>query len=117
MQSQPFWTRKHRRVTSKNQKSADEVCNAVESLALPVSTFHGIGLCKVHPFGDPAFRAVGKGRGFHKFPPYPEFPAVDAEPAVFWRLFFLREALYFALAYRKDAIIVIGHIQIPNPGC
>ena len=103
--------------SKKTKKSADEARNAVETLALPVSTFHGIGFCKVHPFGDPAFRAVGKRRGFHKFPANPEFPAVDAEPAVFGRLLFRRKALYFTLAYRQDAIIVIGHMQIPVPGC
>jgi len=100
----------------KQKKSADEAGDAVEALALPVSAFHGIGLCKVHPFGNPAFRAVGKGGGFHKFPANPEFPAVDAEPAVLSRLLFLRKALYFSLAYRQDAIIVIGQMQIPLSG-
>jgi hypothetical protein len=95
------------------KKSADEAGNAVETLSLPVSAFHGIGFCKVHPFGNPAFRAVGKRRGFHKFSANPEFPAVDAEPAVFGRLLFLRKALNFSLAYRQDAIIVFGHWQIP----
>jgi hypothetical protein len=85
----------------------------VEALTLPVSTFHGLVLGKVHPFGNPAFRAVGKRRGFHKSAADPEFPAVDAEPAVFGRFFFCRKALYLTLAYRQDAIIVIGHWQIP----
>jgi len=85
----------------------------VEALTLTVSTFHGIGPGKVHPFGNPAFRAVGKRRGFHISAVNPEFPAVDTEPAVLNRLLFRREALYFSLAYRQDAIIVIGHWQIP----
>jgi hypothetical protein len=74
---------------------------------------HGVGPGEVHPLGYPAFRAVGQRRGFDKFPADPEFPAVDAEPAVFGRFFFRRKALYLTLVNRQDAIIVIGHWQIP----
>jgi hypothetical protein len=100
-------------ISPEQKKSADEAGDAVEALTLPVSTFHGIGFCKVHPLGNPAFRAVGKRRGFYKSAANPEFPAVDTEPAVLSRLLFRREALYFSLAYRQDAIIVIGHWQFP----
>jgi hypothetical protein len=45
----------------RNEKSADDTGNAVESLALPVGTFHGIRLREIHPFGHPASRAIRKG--------------------------------------------------------
>jgi hypothetical protein len=42
------------------KKSADDTGDAVKTFSLPVGTFHGIGFGKVHPFGNPAFRTVGK---------------------------------------------------------
>jgi hypothetical protein len=81
----------------------------VEPLTLPVRTFHGSGLCKVHTLGHPALRAVGKRRGFHEFSPDPEFPAVDAEPAVLERFLLLRKALDFTLLCRQDAIVFVAH--------
>jgi hypothetical protein len=84
----------------------------VEPLTLPVCTFHGIGCFKVHPFGYPALRAVGKRRGFHKFPSDPEFPAVDAEPAVLGWLLFIHVTGYHAPGYRQNAIVVVGHINL-----
>jgi hypothetical protein len=42
------------------EKSADDVCNAVETLTPTVSALHGIGFGKIHPLGYPAFRAVRK---------------------------------------------------------
>jgi hypothetical protein len=79
---------------SKNRKeSTDDTRNAVETFALVVGTFHGIGLREVYPFGHPAFRAVGKRGRFHKCTPDPEFPAVDAEPAVLERFLLFGETL------------------------
>jgi hypothetical protein len=72
----------------------------MESFTLAVGTFHGIGLREIHPFSNPAFRAVGKRRGFHKSAPDPEFPAVNTETAVLSWLFFIRKTLYSAHGYR-----------------
>jgi hypothetical protein len=88
---------------------ADNTRDAMEPLTLAIGTFHGIGLREVHPFGNPAFRAVGKGGRFHKFTPDPEFPAVDTESAVLWWLFFIRETLYRAHGHRQDSIFIGGH--------
>jgi hypothetical protein len=96
-------------VTSKKKESADNTGDAVEPLSLTVGTFDGICLRKVHPFRYPAFRAVGKRGGFHKFPAYPEFPAVNAEPAVLERFLFSRKALDPASGCRQDAIILVSH--------
>jgi hypothetical protein len=84
----------------KGEKSADDTGDAVETLALAVCTLHGIGCFEVNPFGHPALRAVGKRRGFHKFPPHPEFPAMDAEPAVLGWLLFIGKTLNPAPGYR-----------------
>jgi hypothetical protein len=99
--------------------SADDARYAVKAFSLTIGTFHGIGLRKVHPFGYPAFRTVGKRGGFHKFPADPEFPAVDAETAVFGRLGFMRKTLYPAPGHGQDPVLVIGHAhQIPfDPVC
>jgi hypothetical protein len=86
----------------------------VETFTLPVGTFHGISFLKVHPFGHPAFRAIGKRGGFHKFPTHPEFPAMDTEPAVLERFLLFGKALNPAPGCRQNAIVVIGHDKV-NP--
>ncbi len=91
------------------ENSADDIRDAVESFTLPVGTLHGIGFRKIHPPGHPAFRAVGKGRGFHELPVNPELPAVDAEPAVLQRLLLFGKALDVPLYCRQYTIILIGH--------
>jgi hypothetical protein len=40
--------------------SADNIGNAVETSTSIVSAFYGSYFGKIDPFGDPAFRAVGK---------------------------------------------------------
>lgn len=71
------------------KKSADDTGDAMETFSLAVGTFHSIGLCKVHPFGHPAFRTVGKRGRFYKCTPNPKFPAVDTESAAIeWFLLF-----------------------------
>jgi hypothetical protein len=98
----------------KKPPSADDTGYTVESLALPVCALYGIRLFIVHPFGDPAFRAIGKGRGFYKFTGDPELPAMDAEPAVLERFLLLRQALDFAAGCRQDTVFIIHHrISIP----
>jgi hypothetical protein len=81
----------------------------VETLALPVGTFHGIGFLEIHPLGHPAFCAIGKRGGFYKFPTHPEFPAVDTEPAVLKRLLLFGKALNPAAGCLQNAIVVVGH--------
>jgi len=93
----------------KQKKLTDDTGDAVKTFSLPVGTFHGIGFLEVHPFGDPAFRAVGERRGFYKPATDSEFPAVDAEPAVLSWLFFIRKTLYRAHGNRQDAIFIRSH--------
>lgn len=65
----------------------------METFTLPVGTFHGISFREVHPLGHPAFRAVSQRGRFYKFATNPEFPAVDAEPAVLEGFLLFRETL------------------------
>jgi hypothetical protein len=98
---------------SKNRKeSTDDTRNAVETFALVVGTFHGIGFREVYPFGHPAFRAVGKRRGFHKGSSNPKLTAVNAEPAVLNRFFFLRQALHPAFYCRQDPGFIFSHRNV-----
>ena len=73
--------------------SADDTGNAVKSLTLVISAFHGVYFGEIHPLRYPAFRAVRKRRGFYKSRANTEFAAVDTEPTVIHRLSFLRETL------------------------
>jgi hypothetical protein len=81
----------------------------VKSFALAVSAFHRICLLYVHLFHNPALHAVRKRRGFYKTSLYPEFPAVDAEPAVRKRLFFVRKALHLSFNRRENPVLLICH--------
>jgi hypothetical protein len=93
------------------ESSADDAGDTVETFALPVSTSYSVSFFKVHPIGHPVLRAVGKRWRFHKFSSDPEFPAVDAEPAVLSRLFFIHKTLYPAPDYWQDAIVIVSHIK------
>ena len=61
----------------------------MKSFSLMICAFYRDYFRKIHPLGYPAFRTIGKRRGFHEFPSYIKFPAVNAEPAVLNRLFFV----------------------------
>ena len=77
---------------------------------------------KIDGFCHPAPYTVGKGRGFYKFSPHFEFPAVDAEPAMFDRFPFLREALYASPHCREftkgigshgDCLLLYPYVGMP----
>jgi hypothetical protein len=84
----------------------------MEPLSLAIGTFHCFNPCEVNLISHSAFRAVCKRRGFYKGARNPEFAAVNAEPTVFERLFFFREALHSPLYYRNNPIIFIHCQQI-----
>lgn len=90
-------------------QSADKTGDAVETFPLPVSTFHCIRFFEVYTFSYPAFHAVGKRRRFYKRSSDPEFPAMDAEPAVLSRFFFIWKTLHLTPAYGQYPIVVNGH--------
>ena len=94
------------------KSSADDTCYTVKSLTLVISAFHCSYSRQIHPFSHPAFCAVGKRRGFHKCSPYPELTAMNAEPAVFNRFFFLRQALHPAFYCRKDPVLLFSHTHV-----
>jgi hypothetical protein len=96
----------------KKKNSADDTCYAVKSLALAISAFHCSYFRQIHPFSHPAFCAVGKRRGFHKCSPYPELTAMNAEPAVLNRFFFLRQALHPAFYCRKDPVLLFSYTHV-----
>jgi len=74
-----------------------------------VGAFYGSYFGEVDSFGDPAFRAVGKGRGCNKPGSYAKFPAVDAEAAIFYGFFFIRKALNRPFCNRQDPVLIFGH--------
>ena len=84
----------------------------MKPLTLAVSAFHGSYLGEIHPFGYPAFRAIGKGRGFHKCSSYTKLPAMNAEPAVLNRLFFFMQALHPAFYRRQDPVLFFSQTNV-----
>jgi hypothetical protein len=108
-----MWTRLWRcwpcNLIFSKKKSADDTGNTVKPLTLPVSAFHGSHFGKIHPFGYPGFRAIGKRRGFDKGGANAEFPAVNAEPAVFHRFFFFRKALNLPFCCRQYPVFFASH--------
>ena len=88
----------------------------MEAPALVVGAFYGSYFGEIDPFGHPAFRAVGKRRGYHKSWANAELPAVHAEPAVLHGLFFFRKALHPPFYYRQDPVIVFSrHAKLQSP--
>ena len=81
----------------------------MKSSATIVGAFYGSHFGEVDSFSDPAFRAVGKGRGCYKPGSYAKFPAVDAEPAVFHGFFFIRKALNRTFCNRQDPVLIFWH--------
>jgi hypothetical protein len=77
-----------------------------------VGAFYGSHLSEIDPFSDPAFCAIGKRGGFHKSGSYAKFPAMDAEPAVLHRFFFIRKTLYPPFYCRQDPVIVFSHKKL-----
>ena len=84
----------------------------MKTFTLAVSAFHSSYFGEIHPFGYPAFRAVGKRGGFYKYRPYAELPAMNAEPAVLNRLFFIRQALQPAFYHRQDPILFVSRTNV-----
>ena len=82
----------------------------MKSLTLPVRTFHRFDCRKVDVISYPTFHAVCKRRGFYKFPPYLEFPAVYTETAVIDRLPFIRKTLDAAPLGRKFPVGIGTHV-------
>jgi hypothetical protein len=83
----------------------------MEAPALVVGAFYGSYFGEIDPFGHPAFRAVGKRRGFHKSRSNAELPAVHTEPAVLHGLFLLRKALHPPFYCRQDPVLVFSHTK------
>jgi hypothetical protein len=77
-----------------------------------VGAFYCSHFGEVDSFGDPAFRAVGKGRGCYKPGSNAKFPAVDAEPAVFHGFFFIWKALNHPFCCRQDPVLIFGHKKL-----
>ncbi len=84
----------------------------MKTFTLAVSAFHRGYFCQIHPLGYPAFRAVGKRGGFHKCSSYTKLPAMNAEPAVLNRLFFIRQALHPAFYHRQDPILFVSRTNV-----
>ena len=89
--------------------STDNTGNAVKSLALVISAFHGVNFSEIHPLRYPAFSTISKRRRFYKSLANAKFPAVDTEPTVFHRLFFLRETLNLPFYCRQNPVIMFTH--------
>jgi hypothetical protein len=84
----------------------------MEAPAAVVGAFYCSDFSEIDPFSHPAFRAIGKRRGFYKSVSNTELPAVHAEPAILHRFFFFRETLHPPFYYRQDPVLVFSHTKL-----
>jgi hypothetical protein len=88
-----------------------DIGNAMEPLTLPVSAPDCLDSREIYFTGYLALGTIGQRRGFYVLALNLEIPAVDTEPAMFNRLFFIREALHHVINGIKFTVCIGSQVS------